>query len=618
MGFLSRFFDFFKAKNSQPEERRFREKARFEAQQPELTGQKGRSNVNDFLQLYRGAPWVHTCVRDIANAAASVDYQVLKDGKEIENKKDKIVRLVRKPNQFETFSDFRKKTFLHLELTGNCFWEISRDPKTDEIIALYILRPDWIKILPHPKRKVAGFLYEVPGSAPIPFAADEVLHLKYADAEDEYWGVPPLIAAQNEIIIDLYATIYNKTYFENGAEPGGVLETDFSITDATYERLINLWYKRHGGVKNRHIPAILEEGLKYKPIVVDHEKMQFMEQKKYNKEVIYEIYDIPLDWRKDLNQKKSFFFSNIIPKLNWLAETFNEYLLNPEDSGEDKDRFEIKFLTRSIEAMVEDEAVKAQVAQSNVTHGIMTQNEVRERYYGMKPVEWGDTYWAPVGLMEWDNPRRLGVAPAPTGQDVGRTADDDPRSTGIKSPNQAPKLNNPSASALDPNDIEALIDAEQAENNKEEKKEKSLNLTVNVQPPNLSVNIQKDKIEPIINVSPTPINVNVEKQDPPVVNVENKIENPIPVVNVENKVETPNVKVNVENKVEVEKQDLPAVNIVNEVKTPNVNVESPIVNVDIKPELKVPPTEETVKIIRDAKKQITGIIKETKPKEEEK
>jgi len=396
-------------------------------------GGKGRlGDLGSYLDLYRTQPWVYVCARDISQAFSTVDYQITNEGKEI-SKDDYRYRVIRKPNPFETFSDVRKKTSVHLELTGNSFWELVRDDK-ENLIGIYILRPDLMRIQPHPKYKIAGYRYEIESGKEILFSPDEIIHFKYIDPKDDYWGMPPAMAAQIGITLDFFAQTWNKNFFINGAEPGGILETDYSLSPQAHERLINNWMRRHRGGKNSHIPAILEEGMKYKPIESRHDDMQFIEQRKMSKEEIFEVFDVPINWRTDLNQKKSFYFSNIIPKLRWFSESINETLLNKEGT-ENKDKFEITFLTRSIEAMVEDEQIKSEIAQSNTTHGIMTINEVRERYYGLPPRPWGEDWWAPVGLA----PTSAGVHPTNSGNEPGRTVNDG-YSAGLSDPSQVPKL----------------------------------------------------------------------------------------------------------------------------------------------------------------------------------
>jgi HK97 family phage portal protein len=618
MGFIDKFKGFFgfeKAKRYPDRDlRALEDKERFDDSDPQMSGEKGKSgNVNDYLRLYRVHPWIYACVRDISQAVSTVDFQVLRDGTEL-NKKHPTYRLIRKPNKNETFGVFRRRIFIHLELTGNSFVEIVRD-KQDNIIGMYVLRPDWIKILPHPKHKIAGYLYEVPGGETIPYAPEEILHLMYSDSEDEFWGVSPAMAAQNGILLDLYASTFNRNYFIYGAEPNAVFESEFSITEKTYDRIRNTWFKRHGGSKNGHMPAILEEGLKYKPITSSHKDMQFVEQRKMSKDEIFEVYDVPIDWRKDLKQKKSFYFSNIIPKLTWFAEVFNEYLLNPE-GAEDKDKFEIKFITRSIEAMVEDEEVKAKIAQSNVSHGIWTPNEAREYQYGWDKVPWGDTYWAPVGLMEWDNPRRSGESeegdgtegplptddtPSPDGNGPGRNATTDDKTNGTSSPSHVPKVDQkvPTSDKTDP--VKKKVD------------EDMINITVNMPEQHhvTNINVPEIKIpeihmpdvhcDPNITVPVPDVKINVEKQDLPQIII------PAPIVNLNvEKQETPVVNINVEK----QSYPQPIINL-----SPNINVATPEININ--PELKIPDTIEEQRILRDKNNRITGSIKETRQKDKD-
>lgn len=392
----------------------------------------------DYLRLYTSQPAVYVCAGRIARSAASVEYQILKNGKEVEPKK--ITSLLRRPNPYQTWGDLIERTFLHLELTGNSFWEVLRDPKTKEIVAIFNLMPHKMKILPHPTQYISGYIYVPKPGQEILYAANEIVHLKYQDPADDYWGAAPAMAASNSVTLDFWATAWNKKFFKNGAEPGGALETDQPLSQVAYDRLRATWFQRHQGLKNAHIPAILEEGLKYRPISPKHSEMEFESMKQHTKEDIYESYGVPINWA-DVNGRKAFWHDNIIPKLAALAKTINTFLLNPEGAS-DVDNLEIKFITRSIESMLEDDLTKSQIAQANVSHGIWTANEARERQYGMEDVPWGDTYWAPVGLAPYD----AGVHPATPGSDPNVDPNapgkgiDTPYKAGEASPYQTPKV----------------------------------------------------------------------------------------------------------------------------------------------------------------------------------
>jgi hypothetical protein len=99
---------------------------------------------------------------------------------------------------------------------------------------------------------------------------------------------------------------------------------------------------------------------------------------------------------------------------------------------------EFVFITKAIDSIIEDDAVKTTIVQSNVAHGIMTINECREKYYGKTPLGWGDTWWRPIGLVDVQNP-------VPVVMPGGTNTDAEPVTSGAKaglsSPSQVPQVN---------------------------------------------------------------------------------------------------------------------------------------------------------------------------------
>lgn len=422
-------------------------KDRYEANGLFLNPDKGRhGQLETLIELYRGQPWVHVCAKEIATACASVDWQLERNGKVIEDDDMKVI--FEAPNAHDTWYDLVYATFLYLELAGNEFWELVRDEKR-KLRGIFPLMPHRMTILPHPKKKVSGYLY-YPGVnyslGEIVYDTSEILHLRYFDPTDQHWGMPSIMASESSLILDFYARKYNKDFFVRGAEPGGVLETDRTLSPAAFNRLRENYLKRHQGHRNTHVPAILEEGLKYKPLAFNQRDMQFDKLRHMTKEEVYRVMGVPEDWPTNVNSRKSFWMNTIIPKLRQVEQAINVFLSDPETlEGEDLDKLKFRFVTRSIESMVEDEQVKIAIATSLVSHGIMTPNEIRERYWGLKKKPWGDLWWAPVGLQPVDSGKHPGTGgenPLKPGLDnnrPGRTVVDE-NSAGQKAPSQVPNL----------------------------------------------------------------------------------------------------------------------------------------------------------------------------------
>lgn len=426
---------------NEEEDRRFIEKAkmvegRWASTDPLIADRFPSQDLVTFLSLYSAHPWVHVASAAIATAAASVPFEIRKGGKTIDA--DEHAPFFNEPNPLMTWFDFMETTFLYLELGGNAYWEIVRGPDKD-IIALFPLRPDRMRILPDPIKKIAGYDFNTGNGNMIHYEPDEILHLKYTDARNEFYGVPSVAAIKNEITLDFNATNWNKNFFSGGAEPGGVLQTDKSLTQQAYQRLREQWYKRHRGIDNAHEVAILEEGLKYQQITSKHADMQYMEMKQWNRDTILAVMRVPpvivgisskLSMGTERDQKKVFWHDNIIPKLTRLQHAINRFLL--------QNNLEFIFIIKAIDSIIEDDQVKTAIAQSNVAWGIMTQNEVREKYYGMGKVKWGETWWRPVGLVDVNNPQptvsERGTDPAGAGVTSADAA-------GTKSPTQVKDVN---------------------------------------------------------------------------------------------------------------------------------------------------------------------------------
>lgn len=357
--------------------------------------------LREFLKLYSHHVWTYRCASLIAGCVASVVFTIKKNNKEIQEQ-DRS-GFLKKPNFFMTWFDLFEKTFLHLELAGNAYLEVQRDPRNGEIVALYMLRPDRVRIVPDSVKKIKRYEYWLPGNDIIKYEPQEILHLKYADALSDFFGVPPSAAANNDVILDLWATTWNKEFFVRGAEPGAVLETAASLTEMAWNRLMRIWNKRHRG--KPHEVAILEEGLTYKPISSKHSDMQYLQGKEQNRDVVASAYGVPLSMlgvqaksTGSVNdEKKVFWQHNITTKVNRLERFLNTFLA--------QDGITFDFNTKTLVTIIEDEKIKSDIAQSNVAYGIWTVNEARKIQWDMAPVEWGDTYWANLGLWDVTKPR---------------------------------------------------------------------------------------------------------------------------------------------------------------------------------------------------------------------
>uniref|UniRef100_A0A6M3JU83 Putative portal protein n=1 Tax=viral metagenome TaxID=1070528 RepID=A0A6M3JU83_9ZZZZ len=389
---------------------------------------RGRGNFKDYLDTYELCCWIFVCVSRISTSLSQVPLKVWElngekkeDWLEIVDPEDPMLKLVTKPNPHMTQIEFLESISAAMELVGNSYLEtVYGVGEEDPPIALYPLLPHRIKIVPDPKDFISGYLYDLPKGR-VFFDTDEVIHFKFNNPGNQYYGAPPMRPAENSVIVDMYTTAYNKNFFRNSAVPDGVLATDQELSDGAIKRTKRQWNKMHQGVRNAHLTAVLEMGLKYEVTQMSAKDMQFVQQKKVTREEILSIYGVPpilagimefASYSNAIEQWKQFWAETITPKLKRIEARLNHDLV-PKFKNL-KNRY-IEFDTDSVMAMREDKEAEARTECAYIDRGILLINEIR-RKKGLKEVSWGDTWWpnaglTPVNLMGFQDPGRLNPGP---------------------------------------------------------------------------------------------------------------------------------------------------------------------------------------------------------------
>jgi HK97 family phage portal protein len=367
----------------------------------ERLGKDRPENYEDYAIAYSQVVWVYACVSTIATAIAGAPLKAYRQkANSIEEVSDSpLARLLSDVNPYISAYDLWEATASFLELSGNCYWEIERDDEGLPL-AIYPMRPDRIKVVPDKADFVRGYIYEVNGRS-VSLSADEVVHFKYFNPSNEFYGLGPIAAIRNSIIVDQYSVAYNKSFFKNGAHPGAVLETDGSLGEEAYNRLRKQWEESHKGVVRAHRLAILEDGLKFKPIGLSPRDMEFLKQRRFCREEICSVFKVPpalvgvfeyANYANAEHQNRAFWQKTIIPKLRKLELKLNNSLVPMFENIKPADEaWFVRFDTSAIDALKENEDVKSQVQERLVRAGIMTINEVR-RLENLPPVPWGDAW----------------------------------------------------------------------------------------------------------------------------------------------------------------------------------------------------------------------------------
>lgn len=339
------------------------------------------------MEAYRS--WVYSAANKISSNLAWIlsDNTRLfrrkgpKDMKEVET--HDILNLLDRVNDNMTRYDLFELLGLHLELVGEAFWWKIKNKAGKPVEIWPWINPSYMNVVPGKDEFIKGYIYIDPGTGQsIPFSPDEIVHFKYTNPSNPYRGISPVKAAEISIASDRQANKWNWTFFKNGGRPLLVLSVPGTLTQEQYNRVVTQWENRHQGTDNAHKLAVIESGngsekTEVKEIGIRQKDMDFIEQRKMNKEEIYEIFGIPKGMMSgDVNRSTSqehqaFFMENtIIPKVRKILSVMNEFLVR--DFGNDGMFFDFddpspKNVERDIKYY-----------ESGIQNGWLTPNEVRK------------------------------------------------------------------------------------------------------------------------------------------------------------------------------------------------------------------------------------------------
>ncbi|CAM5250669.1 hypothetical protein SGLAM104S_01624 [Streptomyces glaucescens] len=196
------------------------------------------------------------------------------------------------PNHFYTQSEFVEAGAQHKQLTGEQWWVIARHEGVNLPLELWPVRPDRMRPVPDPETFLSGYMYTGPDGQEIALRKEDVIFIRTPHPTDPYRGIGPVQALLTDLDAVRYSAEWNRNFFLNSAEPGGIIEIPTHLGDREFDELRERWNEQHKGVANAHRVAILEHG-KWVDRKFTQRDMQFVELRDVGREIIREAFGFP-------------------------------------------------------------------------------------------------------------------------------------------------------------------------------------------------------------------------------------------------------------------------------------------------------------------------------------
>lgn len=301
--------------------------------------------------------------------------------------------------------------------TGDAYDWILRDPVTREPVELIPLTGDLVRRL-ITRDRTLWYAVTDPVTRELFYVAQEDI-CDYKDlTKDGIGGISVLSYASETVAAGLAAQAYNKSFYEHGGQPSGILtvDTDMSgnvrdpktgmLTDKTIkDAMREEWERTQGGAENAHRIAILDRGLKYQSLAISQKDAMFVEQQGQTVADIARYFGYPLyklqagDQSYNANEQQNIDYVNsLTPKLLQREQEQSYKLLPP---GQQERGWQIR---TNIMALLRGNAqARASYYSTMRNIGAYSVNDIRA-LEDLPGVEGGDEYAASlnyVPLKDW-------------------------------------------------------------------------------------------------------------------------------------------------------------------------------------------------------------------------
>jgi HK97 family phage portal protein len=242
------------------------------------------------------SPIVNLATRRLGESLMQVELRVSKDKR---NRGEKIIEdgelwnLIQRPNERDqTWSKFVERTVHNMILEGGNRWLLLNARGAAALPAEVMAVPqDKVKT----KTAVDEFGFKRPvyhefvsegTGRRIPYRDEEVVAVNLPNPLNPIQGLSPLDAGSQSVQQDIAASKWNTSLFKNGAEPGGILKTDQSLTTEQAREILDAWLDRFAGEGKANSTAVMHSGLAYEAVSRSHKDMEFTEQRKWSRDEI--------------------------------------------------------------------------------------------------------------------------------------------------------------------------------------------------------------------------------------------------------------------------------------------------------------------------------------------
>lgn len=334
--------------------------------------------VDEYTAL--GVSTVLSCVALLADSVASMPLQCwqLVNG---EREQVDMPSVLAKPDDDMSTFDLVHQVMASTALHGNGYLYIVRDRFGDPVQVIP-LHPYQMQVLPTKNMTARRYLHV--GNE---IATGDMIHVRWFTPPQSLVGISPINQQRTIIGLGLAMDRHLAQWYGDGATPSSVLETDGKMSPDAAQILRDTWEDTH---RRRRRPAVLTDGLKWRPISASAADMELIATRDALVGEIARIFRIP-SYLLGIKGDGQTYANVEQASINFLVHTVGPWIRRIE-TALSRVLPEGTFCSFDTTALLRSDALtRHKIYQLAIASGILSPNEARS-LEGLAPYDGGNGY----------------------------------------------------------------------------------------------------------------------------------------------------------------------------------------------------------------------------------
>jgi len=373
-----------------------------------IKGNKFDSTVKSSNVL--GIEEVYTAVKIISESVAMLPCNLLRKDNNGQISKASNLNayklLKRAPNPYTTPYEFMQWLLIDMLINGAGVAIITRDADGQPNGLWQQKRSQCVAVRDPEENFELFYDINLDIGAKVRFPYQDVLVIKSLN-DVGVFGSSIIDKCQTILSIAKASAMYAKDFFSQGIAPSGAVTLDKETTQDEFEYCKKAVKDFYTGTGNFQQALLLPKGAQFNEINQDNSKLQMLETRKFNRQVVSSMFRIPLFMYNDgvmsnvEEQGIAFVKFCLLPILKNIEMRFNLQLLTDEQFESNYFKFNVDALERG------NLSSRAQAESTEVNAGLKTVNESREKE-DLSPVEGGDVLRMNSAIQSLDHSKNAG------------------------------------------------------------------------------------------------------------------------------------------------------------------------------------------------------------------